>query len=216
MVAATVYYRLYHRLYEHYGPQHWWPGETPFEVMVGAVLTQNTSWTNVTRAIDNLRAKGLLTFDALAAAPVAEVSACIRPSGYYNLKAIRLLNLLRMITVQYHGDLLALLEDDTASARANLLSVKGIGQETADAILLYAGNHPLFVVDAYTHRILSRHGLAPEECDYTELQELLTSSLPADYQLFNEYHALLVRTGKDYCKKGNPLCGACPLQGVEG
>lgn len=215
MVAETVYYRLYRRLSEHYGPQHWWPGETPLEILVGAVLTQNTNWSNVTRAISNLRERGLLTFDALVDAPVAEVADCIRPSGYYNLKAVRLANLLRMIAVQYHGDLLALLADDTARARTHLLSVKGIGPETADAILLYAGNHAVFVVDAYTHRILSRHGLAPEECDYAELQEILTSSLPADYRIYNEYHALLVRTGKDYCKKNNPLCGNCPLQGVE-
>jgi endonuclease-3 related protein len=208
-------YDIYQRLFRYYGPQHWWPGETPFEILVGAVLTQNTSWRNVVKAIDNLKERQLLVFQGLHGATVEEIAGCIRPSGYYNVKAARLRNLLLMISHQYGGELEALLADETSRARANLLSVKGIGPETADAILLYCGNHPLFVVDAYTHRVFSRHGLAPEECDYDELQALFMDSLPSDPQLYNEYHALIVRVGKDYCKKGNPQCEGCPLLGVE-
>lgn len=205
---------IYRRLYSYYGPQHWWPGDTPFEILVGAVLTQNTNWSNVVKAIDNLKARRLLSFDALQGAAVEEVAACIRPSGYYNLKAQRLGNLLQMIQRQYGGELDGLLTDETSCARDNLLSVKGIGPETADAILLYCGNHPLFVVDTYTHRVFSRHNLVPEECDYNALQDIFMDNLLPDAQMFNEYHALIVRVGKDYCKKGNPLCEQCPLRGV--
>lgn len=214
-MGNTRMYDIYQRLYRYYGPQHWWPGETPFEILVGAVLTQNTNWRNVVKAIDNLKERQLLVFHGLHGATVEEIAGCIRPSGYYNVKAARLRNLLLMISHQYGGELEALLADETSRARANLLSVKGIGPETADAILLYCGNHPLFVVDAYTHRVFSRHGLAPEECDYDELQALFMDSLPSDPQLYNEYHALIVRVGKDYCKKGNPQCEGCPLLGVE-
>lgn len=214
-MGNNIVYQIYQRLYDHYGPQNWWPANSTMEILVGAVLTQNTNWSNVAKAIDNLKARELLTFEALCAVPVEEIAVCIRPSGYYNLKAKRLSNLLQMITEKYGGELDAMLYDDTVTGRANLLSVKGIGPETADAILLYCGNHPLFVVDAYTHRVFSRHRLAPEECDYHELQEIIMSKLPSEPQLFNEYHALLVQVGKDYCKKGNPLCGQCPLMGVE-
>jgi len=214
-MGNTRMYDIYQRLFRYYGPQHWWPGETPFEILVGAVLTQNTSWRNVVKAIDNLKERQLLVFQGLHGATVEEIAGCIRPSGYYNVKAARLRNLLLMISHQYGGELEALLADETSRARANLLSVKGIGPETADAILLYCGNHPLFVVDAYTHRVFSRHGLVPEECEYDELQALFMDSLPPDPQLYNEYHALIVRVGKDYCKKGNPQCERCPLLGVE-
>jgi len=214
-VRQNIFSEIFDRLYAFYGPQHWWPGETAFEILVGAILTQNTSWSNVEKAIDNLKTRGLLTFPTLRLASVREVAEYIRPSGYYNIKAQRLHNLLEMIADKYGGDLDVLLGDDTETARQNLLSVKGIGPETADAILLYCGSHPLFVVDAYTHRVFSRHRLAPEECDYHELQELFTTKLPLDSQLFNEYHALIVRVGKDFCKKSKPLCEQCPLNGVE-
>jgi len=214
-VSNRIINEMYQRLYSYYGPQSWWPGETPFEILVGAVLTQNTNWSNVVKALDNLKARRLLTFAALHGAAVEEIAECIRPSGYYNLKARRLGNLLQMIARDYGGQLENLLADDTSCARGNLLSVKGIGPETADAILLYCGNHPLFVVDAYTHRVCSRHNLVPDECGYDELQELFTDNLLPDPQLYNEYHALIVRVGKDYCKKSNPLCEQCPLRGVE-
>ncbi|MFV0436960.1 MAG: endonuclease III domain-containing protein [Desulfopila sp.] len=212
----NVFVEIFHLLAAHYGPQHWWPGETKLEILVGAVLTQNTNWSNVVKAIDNLKASDMLSLPILQQASIEAIAQRVRPAGYYNLKARRLVNLLEMIREVYGGELNSLLDDDTGTARRNLLSVKGVGPETADAILLYAGGHPLFVVDAYTHRVFCRHQLVPEECDYHELQEIFTANLPADAQLFNEYHALIVRLGKDFCKKNNPLCRECPLHGVEG
>lgn len=214
-MRAKSLLEVYNRLSEYYGPQNWWPGDTKFEILVGTVLTQNTNWLNVTKAIDNLRNAGLLSFEAMSEAPPDELAEFIRPSGYYNIKAKRLHNLLRMIIDTYSGDLDSLLDDVIENARANLLSVKGVGPETADAILLYCGNHPVFVVDAYTHRVFSRHGLVPEECDYHELQEEFTSRLAPDSQLYGEYHALIVMVGKQFCKKNSPLCSSCPLVGIE-
>jgi endonuclease-3 related protein len=214
MPRNNLFIEMYECLYAHYGPQNWWPGETSFEVMVGAVLTQNTSWSNVVKATDALKEQGLLDFASLYSASQGEIAACIKSSGYFNVKARRLHNLLQMIVDCYDGDIGNLLHDAAWSARANLLSVKGVGPETADAILLYAGKHPLFVIDAYTHRVFSRHGLVPEECDYYEMQELFTAKLPEDAQLYNEYHALIVRVGKEFCKKTTPLCEQCPLKGV--
>lgn len=214
-MRANLFQEIYDLLFNHYGSQSWWPGDTPFEIMVGAVLTQNTGWLNVTRAIDNLKERGLLSFSQLYAASLEEIAECIRPSGYFNIKASRLHNLLQMIVERYNGELDELLGDTTSAARENLLSVKGVGPETADAILLYCGNHPVFVVDAYTHRVFSRHNLVPDECDYHELQDAFTSTLPQDWQLYNEYHALIVKVGKEFCKKTNPLCAQCPLKGLE-
>lgn len=206
---------IYSLLDDHFGPLHWWPAQTPFEVMVGAVLTQNTNWKNVEKSIDTLKQADLLSFDAMLQTAEPELADYIRSSGYYNLKAKRLKNLLNMIESDYGGDLDGLFNDDTWSARQALLSVKGIGPETADSILLYGGAHPLFVVDAYTHRILSRHNLIPETCDYQTVQDLFMDNLEHDVPMFNQYHALLVRTAKEYCKKTNPLCDVCPLNGLE-
>lgn len=206
---------IYSLLDDHFGPLHWWPAQTPFEVMVGAVLTQNTNWKNVEKSIDTLKQADLLSFDAMLQTAEPELADYIRSSGYYNLKAKRLKNLLNMIESDYGGDLDGLFNDDTWSARQALLSVKGIGPETADSILLYGGAHPLFVVDAYTHRILSRHSLIPETCDYQTVQDLFMDNLEHDVPMFNQYHALLVRTAKEYCKKTNPLCDVCPLNGLE-
>ena len=214
MTIADRLHEVYSRMYDHLGPQHWWPGETPFEVMVGAILTQNTSWKNVERAIDNLRGAGLLTFERLADLPTGLLAEYIRPAGYYNIKAGRLRNLLQYISDHHQGDLDAFLGQDLAELRPQLLSVKGVGPETADSILLYAANLPIFVVDAYTHRILGRHGLIDEDADYHRIQELFMDHLESDAQLYNEYHALLVRIGNQYCKKTNPDCANCPLQGV--
>ncbi len=215
-MRIDVFQQVYDLLFNHYGPQKWWPGDTPFEIMIGAVLIHNTHWKNVTKAINNLQERNLLSLPSLHDASYEEIADCIRPSGYYNIKAKRLRNLLQMIVEQYDGDLESLLSDSTDGARENLLSVKGIGQETADAILLYCGNHPVFVVDTYTHRVFSRHNLVPDECGYEELQEEFTRRLPSDSKLFNEYHALIVNVGKDFCKKTTPLCEQCPLKGVEG
>ncbi len=212
---AMVLSEIYHRLYDRFGPQHWWPArDGPFEVMVGAILTQNTNWTNVSRAIDNLRAAGLLDFAALAALPVAELADHIRPAGYFRVKAKRLHNLLAMIDERFGGDPGRLLALDPAAMREHLLAVSGIGPETADSIILYAAHKPVFVVDAYTHRILCRHGVIDEEAGYHDIQELFHDHLPADARLYNEYHALLVRLGKEFCKKRRPRCQGCPLEGL--
>ncbi len=211
MNRASQLQEIYDRLYQFYGPQNWWPAESRIEMLVGAVLTQNTNWQNVSKAINTLRTEGMLSLDALSSLPVDTLSLFIRPSGYYNIKARRLKNLLRMIEDEYGGRLDDLLETEPAAARESLLSVKGIGPETADSILLYAGGHPIFVVDAYTHRVFSRHNLVPDECDYQSLQDLFMDNLPHDSKLFNEYHALIVKTAKQFCKKNKPLCEKCPL-----
>ncbi len=202
---------IYRILYNHYGPQGWWPADSPFEVMVGAVLTQNTSWQNVDKAIAVLKERKLLSLKRLVLIDEQELAGLIRASGYYNLKARRLKNLLLMIERQFDGDLDRLFETGIDAARESLLAVKGIGPETADSILLYAGNLPVFVIDAYTHRLFSRHHLVPEECDYQTMQELFMDCLPEDAVLFNEYHALIVATVKEFCKKNNPRCAVCPL-----
>ncbi|MFH2122543.1 MAG: endonuclease III domain-containing protein [Pseudomonadota bacterium] len=206
--------KIYSLLYEHFGPQGWWPGDSPCEIMVGAVLTQNTNWGNVCKAISQLKKAGTLSFPALTALPVDELAQLIKPSGYFNIKAKRLKNLLQMINERYNGQLELFLAEDLFTGREALLSVKGIGPETADSILLYAANHPIFVVDTYTYRIFSRHTLVAEESDYYSLQEVFHDKLPAQSVLFNEYHALIVALGKDYCRKNNPRCEQCPLQGV--
>ncbi len=207
---------IYNRLHSRFGPQHWWPGETPWEVMVGAVLTQNTSWRNVEKAIDNLKGVGALDFDRITALPRDLLAQYIRPAGYYNIKAARLANLFALIKDEYGGMPEQLLDENTAVLREKLLSVKGIGPETADSILLYAARRPVFVVDAYTARILNRHDLITGDYGYNEIQEMFMDNLDADVPLFNEYHALLVRVGKEYCKKSRPLCKECPLSGVGG
>jgi endonuclease-3 related protein len=202
---------IYQRLYDHFGPQHWWPGETPLEIMVGAVLTQNTNWQNVEKAITNLKNGGLLSLPTLAEIPVDTLAQHIRPSGYYNLKAKRLKNLVRAIG-QNDEDLDTFFADRPDDLREKLLAIKGIGPETADSIILYAAEKPVFVIDAYTHRVLLRHDLIWEESDYHEMQEMFMSVLPEDMNIYNEYHALLVRLGKEYCLKRNPRCQGCPLE----
>lgn len=202
---------IYHHLLDHFGPQHWWPGDTALEIMVGAVLTQNTNWENVEKAIANLKGANLLELHRLAETPTGMLAELIRPSGYYNLKAVRLHNLIRAITAE-HDSLDSFFAADLYTLREQLLTVKGIGPETADSILLYAGGFPTFVIDAYTHRLLLRHGLIWEESDYYEMQELFLSGLPEDVALFNEYHALIVRVGKEFCRKTKPRCEACPLR----
>jgi len=205
---------IYTLLHDHFGPQGWWPGNSPFEIMVGAVLTQNTNWENVRKAISNLQEAGMLSFPALSALPVDDLAQLIKPSGYFNIKARRLKNLLQMIIERYSGKLELFLDEDLPRGREALLSVNGIGPETADSILLYAANQPVFVVDAYTHRIFSRHDLTAEETDYHSLQEQFHDRLPQQSALYNEYHALIVTLGKGFCKKNNPRCTQCPLQGV--
>lgn len=208
--------KIYSRMLEHFGPQHWWPGETPFEVMVGAILTQNTNWQNVEKAIANLKGAGVLSLPALAALSTEELAEYIRPAGSYNIKAGRLQNLFAMIAKDWDNDLDYLLQQSAPVVREQLLSVKGIGLETADSMVLYAAGQPIFVVDTYTHRILLRHELISEDYDYFQIQEMFMDNLDEDAALFNEYHALLVQVGKQFCKKSKPKCGGCPLAGIGG
>jgi endonuclease III related protein len=203
--------QIYQRLLDAFGPQHWWPAETPFEVMVGAVLVQNTNWQNVKKAIENLRQADLLEPHALLAVPVEELEALIRPAGYFRIKAGRLRSLLRYFVEQYDGSLEAMFGRPLDVLREELLAVHGIGPETADSILLYAGQLPAFVVDAYTHRVFARHGWIEYEADYHAIQDYFQSGLPDDVPLWNEYHALLVHLGKHFCHKTRPLCAECPL-----
>lgn len=202
--------KVYRRLLDHYGPQGWWPGESPFEVLVGAVLTQNTAWRNVERAIENLKAADVLSPRALAELDPQELAELIRPAGYYRLKTRRLLNVVRLVVDQHGGDLARMFARPLDVVRAELLEVNGVGPETADSILLYVGGLPSFVVDTYTHRIVTRHGWLEFEADYHQLQAFFAERLEPDPALFNEYHALLVRVGKEHCGK-TPDCEGCPL-----
>jgi len=208
----SIVQEVYQRLCDAFGPQHWWPGDTQFEIMVGAVLTQNTNWKNVERAIANLRQADLLQPKALYATPLEELEELIRPAGYYRIKARRLRSLLELVVERYGGSLEKMFAADPAALREQLLAVRGIGPETADSILLYAGGIPVFVIDAYTYRIFARHGWVEPDADYHRLQEYFQSQLPDDAAMFNEYHALLVRLGKHYCQKRRPRCRGCPLE----
>ncbi len=205
--ALTEIYRL---LYDALGPQHWWPGQTRFEIITGAILTQNTNWVNVEKAIANLKAADCLTPEKLHHLDHAQLAQLIRPTGYYNIKAKRLKNFINWLFDNYDGEPANLETIDTDRLREELLEIKGVGRETADSILLYAFDRPIFVVDAYTARIVCRHGLIEPDADYEQLRELFESSLPADTQLFNEYHALLVRVGKEFCRP-KAKCPDCPL-----
>jgi endonuclease-3 related protein len=202
---------IYERLYRRFGPQHWWPGETPFEIIVGAILTQNTNWGNVEKAIGNLKKNNLLTPEKLHRLDVTELAELIRPAGYYNIKAGRLKSFLNRLFEKFDGRLDRLSILSTDRLREELLSIKGIGPETADSICLYAFNKPVFVVDAYTGRILGRHRLLEPGVGYEDIRMLFESSLPREVPLYNEYHALLVRLGKEYCKT-KARCSGCPLE----
>ncbi|MDT8318292.1 MAG: endonuclease III domain-containing protein [bacterium] len=201
---------VFERLLDFYGPQHWWPGETPFEVIVGAVLTQNTNWTNVEKAIANLKRDAVLTPWQINGIEEGRLAELIRPSGYFNIKAGRLKSFISFLFDSFEGDLDRMFALEIKPLRHKLLEVKGIGPETADSILLYAGNYPIFVVDAYTKRIFSRIGLIQAEHTYHQVQEFFMDRLESGVQLFNEYHALIVRHAKEHCRT-KPLCNGCPL-----
>ncbi|MBW2091261.1 MAG: endonuclease III domain-containing protein [Deltaproteobacteria bacterium] len=211
--TETFLKEIYGRLLRAFGPQNWWPGDTAFEVMVGAVLTQNTAWSNVEKAIANIKAEGLLKPELMANLPKEKLASLIKPAGYYNIKADRLKNLLSLVMAHGGGNPPRLLNRPLQPLRRDLLAVKGVGPETADSILLYAAGYPIFVIDAYTHRVLHRHGLADGKASYEELQGLFMRSLPHDSTLYNEYHALLVHLGKNFCKP-KPLCQGCPLEAL--
>ena len=202
----------YHALFAELGPQDWWPARTPFEVIVGAILVQNTNWSNVERAIANLRSARLLTPAAIERAQLARLARLIRPSGYFRQKAKKLKAFVDYLSGAHGGSLKRMFSMATRALREELLAIYGIGPETADSILLYAGGHAVFVVDAYTKRIMSRHGLATENTPYEDVRRLFEASLPRDAQLFNEYHALLVHVGKTWCRPREPRCAECPLE----
>ena len=204
---------IYQRLFDRYGPQSWWPADNPFEVIVGAILTQSAAWTNVEQAISNLKAEMTLTPTALYDLPLDRLAQLIHPSGYYNAKALKLKAFADRLHSKYNSDLEGLFTLDTTTLRPELLSIYGIGEETADSIILYAARRPIFVIDAYTRRIVSRLGLAPEKDRYRAFQALFTENLPHDEGLFNEYHALLVRHGKEVCRK-IPRCTPCCLRSL--
>jgi len=204
---------IYNKLYSHFGPQHWWPGETPFEVAVGAVLTQNTNWGNVEKAIDNLKREGKLNASAIHKITTESLAALIKPAGYFNVKAKRLKHFVSFLMKDYGGSMSRMKGAKLPSIREDLLRVNGIGPETADSIILYALEKPVFVVDAYTKRVLSRHNIKDHDASYDSFQELFDSNLKRDFRLFNEYHALFVRVAKEHCRT-KPLCEGCPLEGM--
>jgi endonuclease-3 related protein len=203
--------KIYRTLYQTYGPRHWWPGETSFEVMVGAILTQNTSWRNVEKAIQKLKGKGVLNPEGIHHLKRSELARLIKSSGYYRIKTDRLKLFIDFLFEEYDGNIKKMGRERLGELREKLLEVKGIGPETADSILLYGLKKPIFVVDAYTRRILSRHGIISEKASYEEVQKLFMDYLPRDEKLFNEYHALFVYLGKTVCKK-IPRCELCPLR----
>ncbi|UCE27995.1 MAG: endonuclease III domain-containing protein [Candidatus Coatesbacteria bacterium] len=204
---------IYRRLEAAFGDPGWWPGESPFEIAVGAVLTQNTSWRNVEKAIGRLKDAELLSPEALRNVTAEELAGYIVSAGYYNVKARRLKSLMEFLWAECGGRVEALADMPVAEARGKLLSVNGVGPETADSILLYAAGIPTFAVDAYTHRILGRHGLAQEEAGYDEVKAVFEDNLEPDTVMFNKFHALLVKCGHLYCKP-KPKCEGCPLEGL--
>jgi len=207
---SSLLLEVYRRLLAAYGPQQWWPGETPFEVMIGAILVQNTAWKNVEKAIRNLKERDLLEPNRLYSVPLVELEELVRPAGYYRIKARRLQNLLKFVVERYDGSLERMFQTDLHTLREELLSLHGIGPETADSILLYAGGLPSFVVDTYTYRVLARHGWIGFDATYHDIQEQFESELPQDVRLYNEFHALLVRVGHLHCRK-TPRCQGCAL-----
>src|SRR5271169_2005523 len=206
--------RYYEAMSGALGPMRWWPAQTPFEVIVGAILTQSTAWENVERAIANLRSARVLTPLAMLRVPTPRLAALVRPSGYFRQKAKKLKAFVRFLETEYGGSLERMFETPTLELREELLSVHGIGPETADSILLYAGNHPVFVVDAYTHRIFGRHGITDGKADYEKVRAFIETSIPLQPELFNEFHALIVNTGKNWCRKRAPRCQDCPLRSL--
>ncbi len=212
---------VYKKMLARCGPQHWWPAEAPpdtpaggFEVMLGAILTQNTNWGNVEKALRNLKNEKLMDPVSLYNINVKKLAGLIKPAGYFNVKAKRLKNFLRWLMETYNGDVKTVQSLPKEQLREELLSITGIGPETADSIVLYATGQLSFVVDSYTARIFGRHQLIPEESTYDDIKSFFENSLPDDAALFNEYHALIVRIGKEYCKKTKPRCDDCPLNGI--
>lgn len=211
--------RAYSLMRAHYGFQHWWPADTPFEVCVGAILTQNTSWTNVERAIRNLKAASVLAPDRLYALEERKLAELIRPAGFFNIKTRRLRAFLEVLCCNFEGNLNGLFHGTSAQVRQRLLDINGIGPETADSMMLYAGGHASFVIDAYTKRIFARHGWCDQEIEYDFLRrtcesQLFEDNLKVRADLWKDYHAQLVNVGKDFCRKSIARCENCPLNSL--
>lgn len=211
MQKRDILSKIYNSLYSYFGPLNWWPGDTPFEIMVGAILTQNTSWSNAEKAINNLKKENLLESQKLYHINQEELAQLIKPSGYYNIKARRLKNFINLFVEEFECSAEKMFLVDSKELRKKMLKVNGIGPETADSILLYAGKKPFFVVDAYTKRIFSRHKLISEDASYYQVQEFFTQNLDKDAKLFNEFHAQIVMLGKTICTSKNPDCSKCPI-----
>lgn len=210
-VSRSLLLRIYGSLRQEFGHRHWWPGETPLEVCVGAILTQNTAWANVEKAINNLKQARALSVTTLHQMSHKRLARLIRPAGYFNVKTKRLKNFIGFVVTRYHGNLGRMFSETLRKLRAELLSVSGIGNETADSILLYAGQKRSFVVDAYTRRIFSRHHFFGKTAPYEDIQAFFTQTLPQKAALFNDYHAQLVECAKRYCRT-IPRCASCPLR----
>lgn len=205
---------IYSLLLDYYGPRHWWPAETAFEVVIGAILTQSVAWKNVEKAIANLKSLNLMDPFRLVDAPVEVVEEAVRPTRYFTQKAERLRIFCRVMVEEHGGELERMLDGEVQELRGRLLGLKGIGPETADSIILYAAEKPIFVVDAYTRRIFSRLGYFPEDVDYQTMQEFFMSRLKPDVPLYNEYHALIDALGNRLCSNRKPGCAACPLNAI--
>jgi endonuclease III related protein len=210
-IARLALPQYYDTLFSTLGPRNWWPGESPFEVIVGAILTQNAAWVNVARAIENLRQEGMLSVRSMESARVDKLERLIRSSGYFRQKAKKLKAFLKFLRRRFGGSLARMFRTPVDELRGMLLEVHGIGPETADSILLYAGEYPVFVVDAYTKRVLERHALIPKNLGYEEVRNFFETTLPRETRLYNEFHALIVETGKQWCRT-KPLCEECPLK----
>jgi len=212
--GSEFLFSLFWSLYDSFGPQYWWPGRTPFEIAVGAILTQNTSWKNVEKAISNLKSAGCLSPAPIWHMAGNDLAILLRPAGYYNVKAKRLKNFVRVLLEDFNGDMAQMAATEDSTIRDTLLKIKGVGPETADSIMLYALEKPSFVIDAYTFRILERHDVIDSSWDYEILRGFFMENLPGDVCLFNEFHALLVMAGKTFCKSRRPKCDNCPVNGI--
>jgi endonuclease-3 related protein len=208
---GLIYPQMYERLLSAFGSQGWWPADSKFEIMIGAILTQNTAWSNVVKALDNIKRAGGLSLNYLQDIDSDSLAILIRPAGYFNQKTRYLKEFIRFLTEQCDGDLDKLYLLDMEILRKALLSVRGIGPETADDIILYAAEKPVFVIDAYTKRIMSRHLICRPDIGYDELQQIIECEVPKDVEIFKDYHGLLVTLAKKNCFKKNPDCGSCPL-----
>ncbi len=203
---------IFQKSLRHFGSLHWWPGEGPFEIAIGAILTQNTAWTNVEKAISNLKDNGLMSPEGILSCEQERLAKAIRPSGYFNIKAKKLKTFAEFLLI--NGGMEGLSRYSTGKLRDKLLSVNGIGPETADDILLYCFERPVFVVDAYTRRILLRHGIIEEDAKYDQIQSLFHQNIPPRAGIYNEYHAQIVYIGKTYCKRSRPGCKDCPISSL--